>query len=104
LRVSLYWLDRQTVGIGMHTGPPPDKRIRYEMKSKLSDLNLGEYRDNPGWAWLSEIKELKGQPQLTFESFEEFKSAKFAETVAIWVKQIANAYQEVLNEMDEYIS
>ena len=68
------------------------------MKSKLSELDLGKYRNNPGWVWLSEIEEFKGQPQLTYESWQKFQSPEFAEKVAGWVKQIADAYREVVGQ------
>lgn len=98
LRVRLYWLDKTIVGIGMHTGNAPDNRIRTEMRKKLSELELGKYLDFPNWAWLSEITELSGQPQLTFDSWDMFKSPEFAEKIANWVKQIADAYKAVKNE------
>ena len=98
LRVCLYWLDYPVVGIGMHIGSAPDTLIRSEMKSKLSELDLGKYRNNPGWVWLSEIEEFKGQPQLTYESWQKFQSPEFAEKVAGWVKQIADAYREVVGQ------
>lgn len=95
LRVRLYWLGKSIVGIGMHSAPPTDERIRVEMKNRLNDLNLGDYRNNSGWVWLSEIRDLKGEPKLTHDSWEEFQSKKFAEKVAGWIKTIAQAYEEV---------
>jgi hypothetical protein len=100
LRVRLYWLDRQIVGIGMHIGPAPDNRIRTEMRKKLSELKLGKYLDYPNWAWLSEIEELKRQPQFTHDSWEMFKSKDFAKKVAGWVDIIAEAYKSITDEME----
>lgn len=99
LRVLLYWLGKQIVVIGMHTGEDPESQVRIEMKSKLSEINLGKYVDYPNWAWLSEIDELKGQPQLTYKSWQKFQSPEFAKKVASWVIQIADAYMEVKKEI-----
>ncbi len=98
LRVRLYWLGKSILGIGMHSGSKPEERIRVEMKKQLEGLDLGNYRNNPGWVWLSEIRELSGMPQLSHESWEEFRSPKFAVKVAGWVKAIANAYEEALSK------
>lgn len=97
-RVRIYWLGKNIVGIGMHIDSTPDYQLRVALKSKLSELKLGKYLDYSNWVWLSEIEELKGQPQLSFDSWEKFNSAEFAKKVAIWVKHIADAYKAVKNE------
>ena len=99
LRVRLYWLENRTVGIGMHVGTSPEERIRVEMKRRLDVLDFGNYRNNTGWVWLTEIRELSGKPQLSHDSWKEFQSKEFAEKVANWVKVVADAYEAVQKEL-----
>lgn len=99
LRVRLYWLENRTVGIGMHVGTRPEERIRVEMKRRLDVLDFGNYRNNTGWVWLTEIRELSGKPQLSHDSWKEFQSKEFAEKVANWVKVVADAYEAVQKEL-----
>lgn len=95
-RIMLYWLGKGIIAIGMHTGNKPIQQLRLKMKEKLAEHQIGNYRDYDGWAWLSEIDELRGQPQLTFKSWEKFQSKELAEKIASWVSQIADAYREVI--------
>lgn len=98
LRVRLYWLENRTIGIGMHVGMLPEERMRVEMKRRLDVMDLGNYRNNTGWVWLSEIREFRGEPQLSYDSWKKFQSQEFALKVAGWVKAIAKAYEEVTSK------
>ncbi|WP_113922598.1 PDDEXK-like family protein [Cognataquiflexum aquatile] len=98
-KVMLYWLGNGVVAIGMHLGHDhPDEKIRKAMKIKLSNLKSVTYTNRLNWAWFSEIEELKNQPQLTFDSWEKFKSKDLADKIAGWVKEISAAYKEAISE------
>jgi hypothetical protein len=98
-RVRLYWLGSGLLGIGMHIEVVPGGQLRIEMKEKLSELNLGKNRfQNKNWAWLTEIEELKGQPNLTFDSWQKFQSKELVEKIAKWVVQIATAYRKIVQD------
>jgi|GEM_PF-4034865 len=101
-RVTLYWQSGNTVLIGMFKDLKPaqqivDKEIRVRFEQRLSGefkvgkyLQIGEHYNN--WFWISEVKELKNEPQLTYESWEKFQSKEFAKMIAGWVETIADAY------------
>lgn len=109
-RVRLYWLNRDLPIIGMFKDLKPqkqvvDKQIRVKFEQRLPDdfkvgryLQVGEAFYN--WHWVSEIEELKGQPQFTHDSWEMFKSKDFAKKVAGWVDIIAEAYKSITDEME----
>lgn len=102
-RVKLFWLSKGVLAIGMQISGiiKPDDKIRKSMKVKLSNLFPGNDIDFPNWAWFSEIGELKNQPQLTFESWELFKSQGLAEKIMGWVVMVSEAYNEVIREQNE---
>ncbi|WP_026966543.1 PD-(D/E)XK nuclease family protein [Algoriphagus terrigena] len=108
-RIRLYWLSSGTVAIGMHVDlnisplvVPIEVRNRF-YETLVGNLSVGKYLQvgeaYHNWFWISEVKLLKNEPQLSFESWEKFRSKEFAEEVAGWVKAIANAYKEVQKEM-----
>jgi len=97
-RVRLYWLGKGVLAIGMHIGVGTNEKIRQRMKTKLSNLDLGNYIDIKEWIWFSQVNELRNEPQLSIQSWELFKSLDFAKKIANWVKLIAKIYEEVLKE------
>lgn len=108
-RIRLYWTGGGAVAIGMHVDlmisplvVPKDIRNRF-YETMVGNLSVGKYLQVGeafhNWFWISEVTQLKNEPQLSFESWEKFRSKEFAEEVAGWVKAIANAYKEVQKEM-----
>jgi hypothetical protein len=108
-RIRLYWLSSGTVAIGMHkdlkiSPQVVPKDIRNSLYRKLEgNLSVGKYLQVGeafhNWFWISEVEELKNEPQLTFDSWNKFRSQEFAEKIAGWVKAIGDAYKEVQEEM-----
>jgi len=101
-RVTLYWQSGNTVLIGMYKDLKPaqqivDKEIRVRFEQRLSgEFKVGKYlqiREHYlNWFWISEVEELKNEPQLTYESWDKFQSQEFAKMIAGWVETIADAY------------